>query len=105
MHVGVFYKGAVNTMQIVVFLERAICFASFCNEVNVCLCIKHPRGTSMTQLCVYGVYVSVFVYASMYVCRYVCMYSRMDGFMVQVQDSAIFYQIFISYQMIALQKL
>ena len=36
----------------------------------------------MTQLCVYGVYVSVFVYASMYVCRYVCMYSRVDGFMV-----------------------
>ena len=48
----------------------------------MCLCIKHPRGTSMTQLCVYGVYVNVFVYASMYVCRYVCMYSRMDGFMV-----------------------
>ena len=36
----------------------------------------------MTQLCVYGVYVSVFVDASICVCRYVCMYSRMDGCMV-----------------------
>ena len=47
-------------------------FARLCNEVNVSLYIKPLRGTSITQLCVYGVYASM----------YVCMYSRVDEFMV-----------------------
>ena len=47
-------------------------FARLCNEVNVCLYIKPLRGTSITQLCVYGVYVCVCMCVC--VCIYVCVH-------------------------------
>ena len=74
-------------------------FARFCNETNVCLCIKPPKGTLVTQCMCMRIYVyasvcmyvcmnvacmcvRVLVSLSMYLCRYVCMYSHVDGFMV-----------------------
>ena len=38
----------------------------------MCLCIMTPRGTSMTQLCVYGVYTCVCI--CIYVCVWVCVF-------------------------------
>ena len=53
-------------------------FARLCNEVNVSLYIKPLRGTSITQLCVYGVYVCVCMCVCMHLCMCACIHVWMD---------------------------